>query len=299
MTRRSRRPDKVHKKNLDWPKHLHEKLHSDLKDLCKEYYDDQLERKVDQALYELVNTCVRTKHAPNERDMDSLHQKFVRLLLKKGHQDPILMAQELVLSLIDAYNEAIADKALESILAKREKTSTVIHKATGDVIPKTRTKIADTEIPLRNASKEASVVEGREVRKTREEIPVALMRANVRSKYSLEVRIPNLIVEALGLMSGQSLDYRVEDHKAIIFSPQLPLAQGKVAISQRAGGASLGIIIPADACREIGIAEDTFLSIKLSGKGYFGLERAAVNPALEGLLKRTLRKKPISVKTQV
>jgi hypothetical protein len=47
--------------------------------------------------------------------MDSLHQKFVRLLLKKGHQDPILMAQELVLSLIDAYNEAIADKALESI----------------------------------------------------------------------------------------------------------------------------------------------------------------------------------------
>jgi antitoxin component of MazEF toxin-antitoxin module len=100
-------------------------------------------------------------------------------------------------------------------------------------------------------------------------------------------------------MSGQSLDYRVEDHKAIIFSPQLPLAQGKVAITQRGGGASLGIIIPADACRKIGIGEDTFLSIKLSGKGYFGLERAAVDQALEGLLKRSLRKRPISVKTQV
>jgi len=123
------------------------------------------------------------------------------------------------------------------------------------------------------------------------EVPVTLTHANARNKYSIEVRIPKVVTDVMGVSAGEALFYTLEEGNRIVFE-RLPRDRSPSTLNnfsrltERGKGSSLGIIVPVDARSKFGIDEKTPLSVRLSNSGYFVLEKVKVEDKILASLLR-------------
>jgi AbrB family looped-hinge helix DNA binding protein len=229
LTKRSREPHGIVARipywpRLEWTGPLEKKWHSDLKELCKEYYSE-VKGPAERGLANLLD--FNLSESQGQLAFDSLIQELETLLRKKGHPYPTSLASEVGSRLVEFAYE-IRDNALlevERELKKRAATKAIAN--SGDVIHKTRRKVADTEIlrEVEKTSKAPLVVGGELIFKT--------IRPYVtgREGRTLYVVIPAEVRQRLGLDQNTPLYFKVDKANRVILE-KVPIAEVKHALSE-------------------------------------------------------------------